>query len=62
MAMDEAKFTETTQGIDLSDKEKAILRRQFGLPYDESLIDNDVTLQKRLLWKAAAKLPKPEKA
>lgn len=57
--MTEEKFAEMIKGIHLSDKEIAILRMQFGLSYDEGLIDQHPALRKRLLMMALIKLPKP---
>lgn len=57
--MTEEKFAETIKDVDLSDKEKSILRMQFSLSYDESLVDQHPALRKRLLMKALVKLPKP---
>lgn len=47
--MTEEKFAEMTKDVDLSDKETAILRMQFGLSYNEGLIDQHPALRKRLL-------------
>ena len=60
--MTEEKFAETIKGVDLSDKEKATLRMELGLSYDENLVDKHPTLLKATLMRALVKLPKPEPA
>ena len=56
--MTEEKFAEMIKDVDLSDKEKTILRVQFSLSFDGSLIDEHPVLRQRLLMKALVKLPK----
>lgn len=58
--MKEKKFQQMIKDADLSDKEEAILRREFELPYDDTLIDNVGVYRNRLLRKALAKMPHPE--
>lgn len=57
--MTEEKFAELTKGIDLSDKQIALLRKSFGLSYDKTVDDEVPVMQRYLLQNAILKLPQP---
>ena len=55
--MTETEFLKRVEGVNLSDQEKAILRKHFGLPFDKKLIPSHQVLEARALLFAANKLP-----
>lgn len=57
--MTEERFAKLTKGIDLCDKQIALLRKSFGLSYDNTVDDEVPVMQRYLLQNAILKLTQP---